>query len=153
MRNSVHWKVQRHKRIINLIRSRKITSQQELEGVLAEDGIPVTQGTLSRDLRELNLVKTPLGYRQATELAIPDRDENRVRDTISQFMIEVSAASNLVVIHTHPGSAHPVALSLDSSGWREIVGTVAGDDTVLVVARSAPTARSLRKRIQSLTTR
>jgi transcriptional regulator of arginine metabolism len=128
-------------------------SQQELECLLAESGVPATQGTLSRDLRELNLVKTPLGYRLATELAVSIQDENRVRHTISQFMIEVSAASNLVVIRTNPGSAHPVALCLDSSGWRNIVGTVAGDDTVLVVTRNAPAARSLKKRIQSLTTR
>jgi transcriptional regulator of arginine metabolism len=108
---------------------------------------------LSRDLRELNLVKTPLGYRRAAELAVSSKDDHRVRHTISQFMTEVSAVSNLVVIRTSPGSAHPVALSLDSSGWRDIVGTVAGDDTVLVVARSVPAARSLKKRIQALATR
>jgi transcriptional regulator of arginine metabolism len=153
MRNTTHFKTQRHNRILNLVQARQIMSQQELERLLAEGGIPITQGTLSRDLRELNLVKTPLGYRRAAELAVSSKDDHRVRHTISQFMTEVSAVSNLVVIRTSPGSAHPVALSLDSSGWRDIVGTVAGDDTVLVVARSVPAARSLKKRIQALATR
>ena len=144
-------KIQRQKRILNLVRSQPVMSQQELNVLLTQSGIRTTQATLSRDLRDLNLVKTAGGYRQPADLANSKSDESRIRRTISQFMTDVDAANNLVVIRTSPGSAHPVALSLDGSGWKDIVGTVAGDDTVLVVARNAPAARSLKKRIQALT--
>ena len=152
MRLALFAKTQRQKRILNLVRSRPVMSQQELSRLLTEGGIRTTQATLSRDLRELDLVKTSGGYRLPADLSGSRGSENQVRQTIGQFMTEVAAANNLVVIRTSPGSAHPVALSLDGSGWKDIVGTVAGDDTVLVVARNAPAARNLKKRIQALTT-
>jgi transcriptional regulator of arginine metabolism len=151
MRLTTVSKIQRQKRILSLVRSRPVMSQQELNLLLTQDGVRATQATLSRDLRNLNLVKTPGGYRLPADLSDSRRDESRIRQTISQFMTDVAAANNLVVIRTSPGSAHPVALSLDDSGWKDIVGTVAGDDTVLVVARNAPAARNLKKKIQALT--
>ena len=144
-------KIQRQKRILNLVRSQVVMSQQELNVLLTRSGVRTTQATLSRDLRDLNVVKTAGGYRQPADLPNSKNDESRIRRTISQFMTDVDAANNLVVIRTSPGSAHPVALSLDGSGWEDIVGTVAGDDTVLVVTRNVQAARNLKKRIQALT--
>ena len=151
MRVATVAKIQRQKRILTLVRSQPVKSQQELNLLLIRTGLRTTQATLSRDLRDLNLVKTSGGYRLPADLSDLRRDESRLRQTISQFMTDVAAANNLVVVRTSPGSAHPVALSLDGSGWKDIVGTVAGDDTVLVVARNAPAARNLKKKIQGLT--
>jgi len=151
MRPATVPKIQRQKRILHLVRSRPVMSQQELTILLTHGGVRTTQATLSRDLRDLNVVKTPGGYRLPADVPAARSDERRVRQTLSQFMTDVATASNLVVIRTSPGSAHPVALSLDGVGWKDIVGTVAGDDTVLVVARTATAARNLRKRIRDLT--
>jgi transcriptional regulator of arginine metabolism len=122
----------------------------ELGRCLQQEGVEATQATLSRDLREMQVIKTPLGYKSGESFGKLAADESHLRQTLSQFMTEVATASNLVVIRTSPGSAHPVALSLDGSGWSDIVGTVAGDDTILVVARNAAAARVLKKRLQVL---
>ena len=146
-------KALRQNRILRLVHSRPIRSQLELGRLLLREGIGTTQATLSRDLRELNLVKTMRGYRLPGELT-PARDgETQLRQTLGQFLSDVDAAGSLVVVKTSPDSAHPVALSLDGSGWKEIVGTLAGDDTVLVVARNVLKARELKKRILALTGR
>jgi transcriptional regulator of arginine metabolism len=143
-------KIRRQRKILHLVQSRSIRSQMELARCLQQEGLEVTQATLSRDLREMQAIKTPLGYKSGESLGKPAADESHLRQTLSQFMMEVAAASNLVVIRTSPGSAHPVALSLDGSGWSDIVGTVAGDDTILVVARNAAAARVLKRRLQAL---
>lgn len=143
-------KIRRQRKILHLVQSRSIRSQMELGRCLQQEGVEATQATLSRDLREMQVIKTPLGYKSGESLGKPAADESYLRQTLSQFMTEVATASNLVVIRTSPGSAHPVALSLDGSGWNDIVGTVAGDDTILVVARNAAAARILRKRLQAL---
>ncbi len=139
----------RQTKIFNLIQSSSILSQLELVTRLKSEGVNVTQATLSRDLRELNLVKTPQGYRSPETLS-SGFNSNHQRQTISQFMTEVAEAGNLVVVKTNPGNASPVARALDTIGWREIVGTVAGDDTILVATRGAHAARTVRKRLIEL---
>jgi transcriptional regulator of arginine metabolism len=143
-------KIRRQRKILHLVKSRSIRNQMELGRCLQQEGFEVTQATLSRDLREMQVIKTPLGYKSGESLGKPATDESHLRQTLSQFMMEVATASNLVVIRTSPGSAHPVALSLDGSGWSDIVGTVAGDDTILVVARNTAAARVLKRRLQAL---
>jgi len=140
----------RRTRILNLIQTRPVLSQTQLGQRLKAEGVQVAQATLSRDLRALNLVKTTKGYKLAEQLGAVEGNSNQLRLTILQFMIEAEAAGNLVVVRTHPGNASPVARSLDTIGWKEIVGTVAGDDTILVVTANVATARLIRGRLLAL---
>jgi transcriptional regulator of arginine metabolism len=140
----------RQTKILNLVRSYPILSQTDLARKLKAQGFSVTQATLSRDLRELNLIKTSRGYQPPGHLKVPENNHNQQRHTIVQFMIEVKAAGNLVVVKTNPGNAGPVARSLDTIAWPEIVGTVAGDDTILVVTSDAPAADAVKKRLLGL---
>lgn len=143
-------KQRRRQRIIKLVHEKSIASQQELAAILEQDGHPVTQATLSRDLRELNLVKTAQGYRLPSDLNQARVGGNNLQQSIAQYMVIANVANNLVVVKTHPGTASPLAISLDSIGWGEIVGTVAGDDTVLVVTLTPQSARVVQRRLKEL---
>ena len=109
-------------------------SQEQLQGLLASEGIVVNQATLSRDLRALGLVKGPLegggtGYRRTTRRP----DEGIARANLRAFMREIVASGNLLVVRTRVGGAQPVGLALDQLKPAGVIGTLAGDDTVLVV--------------------
>jgi len=135
----------RQGQILNLIRQKQIRTQQELAGELARLGIRTTQVTLSRDIRELGLVKTAEGYRQ---VEAPARSKGPLFATVAaEFLLDVRAARNLIVLKTSPGNANTVAAALDREDWPEVVGTIAGDDTVLVVAPDEPTAAALRDKL------
>ena len=138
----------RQGQILRLINSRRIHTQEQLAHELAAVGVATTQVTLSRDIRELGLAKTPDGYRQVDSRP-PGPD---VEVVVSEFLREVRLAQNQVVLKTPPGHANVLAVALDQSNWPEIVGTVAGDDTVLVIAPDNDTAASLRERLLSLMT-
>jgi transcriptional regulator of arginine metabolism len=138
---------ERHHQILSLIHAKSISSQMELSRHLAAAGCQVTQATLSRDLHELNLVKTAHGYKLPEDLKSSHPSEPEVRRALGQFMTGVATAGNLVVIKTHPGNASPLAIQLDAMEWPEIMGTLAGDDTILVVARSLQAARLLQRRL------
>ena len=140
----------RRTRILNLIQKGPVLSQTQLGQRLKSEGFQVAQATLSRDLRALNLVKTQNGYKLPDQLGAAKGDSNQQGLTILQFMVEAEAAGNLVVVRTHPGNASPVARSLDTIGWKEIVGTVAGDDTILVVTANAAAARLIKQRLLAL---
>ncbi len=134
----------RQGQILKLIGSRKIPTQEDLARELEESfGIRTTQVTLSRDIRELGLVKTTEGYRQvAAAQTGPDLE------TIApEFLQDVRVAQNLMVLRTSPGNANTLAAALDRQAWPEIVGTLAGDDTILVVAPDSDTAVNLQKRL------
>lgn len=135
----------RQGQILNLIRQRPIRTQQELARELARLGIQATQVTLSRDIRELGLVKTPEGYRQVEPAA---RSKGPPFAAVAaEFLLDARVARNLLVLKTSPGNANTVAAALDREDWPEVVGTVAGDDTVLVVAPDEETAAALRDRL------
>jgi transcriptional regulator of arginine metabolism len=136
-------KTYRHGQILRLIRTHKITTQEQLARELASGGVNATQVTLSRDIRELGLVKTPDGYRQAEAGAYGPSIET----IAAEFLWEAIAAQNLVVLKTSPGHASSVAIALDQEDWSEVVGTIAGDDTVLVISPDRGTASSLQKRL------
>ena len=140
----------RRTKILSLIQKGPVLSQTQLSQRLKAEGFQVAQATLSRDLRALNLVKTQDGYKLPEQLGAVKGNSNQQGLTILQFMVDVEAAGNLVVVRTHPGNASPVARSLDTIGWKEIVGTVAGDDTILVVTANAATARLIRQRLLAL---
>ncbi|RPI12925.1 MAG: ArgR family transcriptional regulator [Acidobacteriales bacterium] len=119
----------RQGQILNLIRSRAIRTQEELARGLKEQSIAATQVTLSRDIRELGLVKTVEGYRQLP--AEPSGPEFAI--VAAEFLLDVRLAQNLVVLKTSPGNASTLAVALDRAQWPEVTGTIAGDDTVLVI--------------------
>ena len=140
----------RRTKILNLIQKQPVLSQTQLSQRLGAEGVQVAQATLSRDLRALNLVKTQNGYKLPEQLSAVKGNSNQQGLTILQFMVSAEAAGNLVVVKTHPGNASPVARSLDTIGWKEIVGTVAGDDTILVVTANAAMARQIKRRLLAL---
>ena len=140
----------RRTKILSLIQRAPVLSQTQLSQRLKAEGFQVAQATLSRDLRALNLVKTQTGYKLPEQLGAMKGNSNQQGLTILQFMVEAEAAGNLVVVKTHPGNASPVARSLDTIGWKEIVGTVAGDDTILIVTANATAARLIKRRLLAL---
>jgi transcriptional regulator of arginine metabolism len=136
----------RQGQILKLIRGRHIHTQEELAQALKEIGITATQVTLSRDIRELGLAKTSDGYRQLTpEPAGPD-----FPSLAAEFVQDIRVAQNLLVLKTSPGNANTVAVALDRQQWPDVVGTVAGDDTILVILPDAAAAEGLRKRLFQL---
>ncbi len=132
-------KTQRQHRIARLLEHETVTSQAQLVELLAAEGIIATQATVSRDLEELGAVKVRVPGGE-TVYAIPQlpRDqaapEDHLRRVLGDWVVEVAHSGNLVVLRTPPGSAHVVGSALDRAGFDGIIGTVAGDDTLLVVA-------------------
>lgn len=141
----------RHETILRLVRQKPIVNQQVLQQELHKVGFEATQATLSRDLSELGLLKTAEGYKLPAQVLEPTHATNsELRRMLREFMRDASAANNLLVVKTPTGSANALGIALDKAALPEIVGTVAGDDTILVVTRSAATARSLRKKFLHL---
>lgn len=136
----------RHGQILKLIRSKRISTQEELANELRAQGIAATQVTLSRDLRDLRLVKTHDGYR---ELGAEDTGP-QFELLAAEFLHDVRCAQNLVVLRTAPGHANSVAVALDSEEWPEVVGTIAGDDTVLVVMPDSATAAAVCEKLLAI---
>jgi transcriptional regulator of arginine metabolism len=136
-------KTYRQGQILRLIRSRKVFTQESLANELAALGIPAKQVTLSRDMRELGLVKTPEGYRQVSSGGVGPGIET----IMAEFLLEARIAQNLLVLKTSPGHANSIAIALDQEDWPEVVGTIAGDDTILVIAPDNETASELRSRL------
>lgn len=134
----------RQGQILKLIRGKRIQTQDDLARELKESsGIETTQVTLSRDIRELGLLKTPEGYRQVE--AAPAGPE--LETIASELLQDARVAQNLVVLKTSPGNANALAVALDNEDWPDVVGTIAGDDTILVVAPDSAAAENLRKKL------
>jgi len=139
----------RQGQILKLIRSKNVFTQEDLAKELKSTyGIETTQVTLSRDIRELGLVKTPEGYRQLT----PSQPGPVLATVAGDFLRDARTAQNLVVLKTSPGNANALAVALDKEEWPEVVGTIAGDDTILVVAPDAATANKLREKLLKFAT-
>ncbi len=148
-------KVQRLNAIREVVSSSLVASQDELRRKLRRRGIRVTQATLSRDIHELRLSKGPGGYSlpngQAEAAAAVDDDAPpSVAEMIDSFGLRVRQAMNQVVVGTVMGGAQPVAAALDHEEWPEIVGTVAGDDTVLVICPDSRRAGEVEARIRTM---
>jgi transcriptional regulator of arginine metabolism len=136
----------RQGQILKLIRERPVYTQDEIAVELGKRGVAATQVTLSRDLREIGLVKTPDGYREMTR----DEPESDFANLFSEYVSDVRVAQNLLVFKTDPGHANVVAVALDSEDWPEVVGTIAGDDTVLAVTSDNAAAELLRAKLLAL---
>jgi transcriptional regulator of arginine metabolism len=135
----------RQGQILKLIRYKRVVTQDDLARELKESyGIQTTQVTLSRDIRELGLVKTQDGYRQVAPVTGPD-----FAIVAAEFLQDVRVAQNLIVLRTSPGNANALAVAMDKQEWPELVGTLAGDDTVLVITPDNAAAETLRKKLLS----
>jgi transcriptional regulator of arginine metabolism len=136
----------RQGQILKLIGSAGIFTQEDLARALKERGVEATQVTLSRDIREMGLVKTPQGYR-----ALPKRERaDDFSSTASEFVRDVRIAQNQIVLRTAPAHASSVAVALDNAEWPEVVGTIAGDDTVLVICPDSAIAEKVRARLMEM---
>lgn len=137
--------------IAALLRQQPVTSQDQLQGLLAECGIRVAQATLSRDLRSLGVLKGPSGYRlpDHAHTASPDADTELHR-VLSQYAVAITTAHAMVVVHTGPGHAPVVALELDHCDQPAIVGTIAGDDTIMIATPSTQRAADLARTLGEL---
>ena len=147
-------KARRQSAILDVVEHEEVRSQEQLRLRLSSRGFDVTQATLSRDINELGLVKTAEGYSllaaengngHGSESGVPP-----VARLIREFVTEIREAQNLLVLKTSAGSAQPVALALDAESWREVVGTVGGDDTVLIVSSDKKSAGRLASRIREM---
>ena len=135
----------RQGQIFKLIRGQKIFTQDDLAHALKEAGVDATQVTLSRDIRELGLVKTADGYREM------GREHSRIEFSLlaAEFLEDVRSAQNQIVLRTSPGHANSVAVALDGEQWPEVLGTIAGDDTILVICPDSLTAEEVVTKIKS----
>ena len=148
-------KTQRQHRIARLLEEQVISSQIQLVELLATEGLTLTQATVSRDLEELGAVKVRIPGGQMA-YAIPElakerlAPEEHLKRVLGEFLVETSHSGNLAVLRTPPGSAHVVASALDRAGLPDILGTVAGDDTVLVVGPAPDGGRKVSARLAKL---
>jgi transcriptional regulator of arginine metabolism len=143
-------KLARQNRILELVQQEPLANQDELRLRLSRLGFKVTQATLSRDIHDLGLVKTPEGYMAPPGETLADAGAPRIARLLREFVLRVREAQNLLVVKTTPGSAQPVAAGLDAEDWPEIVGTVGGDDTILVICPDRESARRLLSRLEEL---
>ncbi len=144
--NQAAMKSYRQSLVLDLVDHDAITSQEQLRERLNQKGIAVTQATLSRDIRDLGLVKraTDGAYRRpgAADAAAPVEQPAALRRAVAEFLRRIECVQQLVVIRTDPGQAQPLAIALDRARMPELVGTIAGDDTILVITRGEREASS-----------
>jgi len=138
-------KAQRQHRIAELLAAESVNSQDQLVELLAADGISATQATVSRDLEDLGAVKVRVGG-GVSVYAVPDHPHDQVvpddhlRRVFGEWVLNAEASGNLIVLRTPPGSAHVVASAIDRSGLDTVLGSVAGDDTIMVVVAAGISA-------------
>ena len=146
-------KTERHNAIRELVGTGVISNQEELRRKLIKRGFDVTQATVSRDIHELHLYKGPNGYALPSSNGngrIEDEDLPSIHDVLSNFGLKVNQALNQLVLITTSGSAQAVALGIDHEDWSEVVGTLAGDDTVLIICPDLKRASQLRNRLEEM---
>ena len=160
---SIRSKVARHQQIASILGSRAVHTQDELRSLLHAEGYVVTQTTLSRDLDELRATKIPDangapvyalpedGDPDATPVIALDADaQSRLQRVAGDVVVRVDGSANIAVVHTRPGAAHYLASAIDRAGLGEVLGTIAGDDTVLVVTRDALGGAALATQLAAL---
>lgn len=146
-------KTQRHRVILDIVENESIETQEELANMLCSRGFTVTQATVSRDIKELRLLKV-LTDHGTYRYAVAEKSEQGIHDRLYRVFMEtvlsVDVAENLIVIKTLPGSAHVAAELVDTMHWQETVGTLAGDNTVLVIVRNAESALAVAERFRGM---
>jgi len=140
----------RQKAILELLERGPVATQEDLQRALGKRGFKVGQATLSRDIHDLHLVKTGTGYGRPQDDTGSEPPLPPVSRLVREFVLEVRPAENLLVIKTTVGSAQPVAAALDGEDWPEALGTIAGDDTILIVCPQKKAAARIASRIQEM---
>ena len=149
-------KTDRQNEILRLIENEEIETQEELAGELRALGYKVTQATISRDIRELQLTKVSAGERGTYKYAVrPERRESAVNERLirilSDSLINVDYAGQMIVVRTLSGSANVAAEAIDNFQWKEVLGTIAGDNTIFIVVRNKKDAEKIVARIREMT--
>ena len=138
----------RHLKVLEIISTRPIRTQEGLAAALKAEGWNVTQSSVSRDITALGLVKVAGAYQRApARLRAEDPDERHIREGV---LAVDPAGDALLVLHTPPGEANRVAVALDRLAWPDVIGTIAGDDTIFLAVRDARTQRMVSRRIRTL---
>jgi transcriptional regulator of arginine metabolism len=140
----------RHGQILRLVSDAQIGSQEDLRRKLAAEKLRVTQATLSRDLQELRLVKTQSGYRATLAAAQEIAPLPQLTRVLTEFLRDIRPAVNMLVLKTPPSGAQPLAAAIDGAKFSEVAGTIAGDDTVLIITPSKKSREALQKKIEAL---
>lgn len=145
-------KRERQSAILEIVSTRIVSSQEDLRKMLLHRGWDVTQATLSRDLRELRLarVPTPEGARYAVTDGSIAESRVALETLLPQLFLRIDGVSEMIVLRTVPGGAQPIAAALDGEGWPDILGTIGGDDTILIVCRSGVARDRVLRRVKSL---
>ena len=146
-------KAKRQALIREIVENQSIQTQEELADALAARGMVVTQATVSRDIKEMHLLKVLSeegGYRYATMDNSEQGMNERLIRMLADSVVDMSSANNLIVIHTLPGSAHVAGEAVDSLHWPEVLGTIAGDNTILVIVRSNEDVDGVLRRFRSI---
>jgi transcriptional regulator of arginine metabolism len=148
-------KTKRQRAILSLIAARPIRSQDELTALLEQQGYEVTQATVSRDVKELGLLKIPLkggagGAFKYVEPTVGPAFSSRLHRVVSEVVIQARSSMNQIVLRTHPGTAMMLAAAIDAAQWPEILGTIGGDDTVLVICEKPETTPMVKQRFEDM---
>jgi len=146
-------KAKRQAMIREIVESQSIQTQEELADALRQHGMVVTQATVSRDIKELHLLKVLAedgGYRYATMDKGEQGTNDRLIHMLADSVLDIQSANNLIVIHTLAGSAHVAGEAVDSLKWPEILGTIAGDNTILVVVRTNDEVDTVIRRFRNI---
>ena len=151
-------KNKRQKLILEIVSQQVIETQDDLVNALHQAGIPITQATVSRDIKELRLIKMPSEngvqrYVTPTGEPITVRSNLRLKRLLRSSVDTIDVSENLIIIKTQPGEAQGVASALDQVDWQEVIGTVAGDDTILLVVKPKEAALDIINRLNVLTRR
>ena len=144
-------KLARHEAILEAVRAQRITSQERLRELLEEAGFAVTQATVSRDIRELRLVKVQ-GAGGVAAYTLPEEWETTppLQSLLPTLYASAEGTGNLLVVRTMTGGAQAVALAIDWEEWPEVLGTIAGDDTILIICREADQVPEVQRRIEEI---
>ncbi len=144
-------KHERHERILSVVRRHRVTSQEALRELLRAEGIEVTQATLSRDIRELRLVKVP-DAEGVGHYSLPEDWETTppLETLLPTLFLSAEGVDHLLVVRTLKGGAQTVAAGIDWEEWPEVLGTIAGDDTILIILREAEALPRARRRLESM---
>lgn len=144
-------RTRRHAAILRIIQDHEIHSQNQLRQLLARDGFQVAQGTLSQDLQELGIAKMPGPHGTSYVVPASATDPSpTLQRLLPALFVQADGVDNLLVIRTLTGGAQPVAVAIDRESWQEVLGTVAGDDTILVILRAKSHLDTVRRRLESL---
>jgi len=146
-------KANRHKKILEIINKQSVETQEELANRLQQQGFKITQATISRDIKELRLIKVATGDNRY-RYALQDNkyvmgSQTKIRRILKDSVVALDYSENLIVIRTTPGAAQSVALVIDNEGFSEIIGTVAGDDTIMVVVKPRSAVKHIINKFKS----